>query len=222
MSSSSENSCFQEQYEVFGILLEFYMDSSSMLRQFLTATIVQEWAAEFDSMSPVPQSLKATSPLAGRMVTRFFLFLQTDPPKSYHEMYLVLSRISGECRTLLNSFVTDAKVPAARLPELPTTIDTNGTSQLGFTIETASNVVGNMFEMLKASTTRHKRKELPALEEKRQKIEFSIKQYAEVKEQHDARVAAAVAGALIALREMPPKLNPVIRSVMNGVKVRVC
>jgi len=76
-----------------------------------------------------------------------------------------------------------------------------------------------MFEELRPQVPKVKQKELPAIDAKQREIAASISQYGEIKEPHDARVSAAVAGALIALREMPPKLNPVIRSVMNGVKV---
>jgi TATA-binding protein-associated factor len=64
----------QEQNDAFGIPLEFYQESTSMLQQFLTATVVCEWGGEFCAQSrPLPaQSLRATSPLADKMVQHFF------------------------------------------------------------------------------------------------------------------------------------------------------
>ncbi|KAF8334134.1 uncharacterized protein EI90DRAFT_3051180 [Cantharellus anzutake] len=210
----------EEQQELFGVFLEFYMDSASMLQQFLAATIVQEWAVEADSTksSAAESKLVSASPLAFAMVTRFFKYLQSDPPSSYYEMYALLSRIANDCRGLFAQFVTDGKVPPAKIPELPAKVDAFGREQGGFTLSTANETVQSSFEMLKGHIAKSRKKELPALETKRKNIMFSIKQYQETKEQHDSRVAAAVAGALIALHTMPTKLNPVIRSVMNGVK----
>lgn len=211
----------QEQSDAFGVPLEFYQESTSMLQQFLAATIVREWANEFCAQSrPRPtQSLRATSPLADNMIQRFFAYLQADPPTSYYEMYLNLSHISSSCHALLDMFQRDAKVPPSKIPALPTTIDTNGTIEGAFSIDMARSIIGSTFEELRSQVTKARRKELPAIDIKQREIAASISQYGEIKEQHDARVSAAIAGALIALREMPPKLNPVIRSVMNGVKV---
>ena len=83
----------------------------------------------------------------------------------------------------------------------------------------ARDIAGSTFEELRPQVPKAKRKELLAIDAKQREIAASISQYGEIKEPHDARVSAAVAGALIALREMPPKLNPVMHSVMNGVKV---
>lgn len=211
----------QEQGDAFGVPLEFYQQSTSMLQQFLAATIVREWAIEFNALSTTlpPPSLRATSPLADKMVNRFFDYLSAEPPTSYYEMYLNLSVINNNCRGLLDALQRDGKVPPAKLPALPTTIDTNGTIEGAFSIDMAKEIVFKVFEDLRALIPKGRRRELPALEAKQQEIGISIAQYSEIKEQHDARVSAAVAGALIALREMPVKLNPVIRSVMNGVKV---
>jgi len=46
-----------EQQEGFRILLEFYIFSASMLQPFFTATIVHEWAAEANALSPISQPI---------------------------------------------------------------------------------------------------------------------------------------------------------------------
>ena len=192
-----------------------------MLQQFLTATVVHEWAGEFCAQSrPLPtQSLRATSPLADKMVQRFFSYLQADPPTSYYEMYLNLLHISSNCRALLDTFQRDVKVLPSKIPALPTTIDTKRTIKGVFSIDMARDIAGSTFEELCPQVPKAKRKELPVIDAKQREIAASISWYGKIKELHNARVSAAVAGALIALREMAPKLNPVMRSVMNRVKI---
>jgi len=51
----------------------------------------------------------------------------------------------------------------------------------------------SLFDALKALVSRPKKKELPGLEEKRKKVQSSTRQSADAKEQHDSRVADAVA-----------------------------
>ena len=84
--------------------------------------------------------------------------------------------------------------------------DTNGMIEGVFSANMARSIIGSTFE------------EPPAIDIEQREIAASILYYGEIKEQHDACVSAAIVGALI-VREMPPKLDPVIRSIVNGVKV---
>ncbi|KDN51563.1 hypothetical protein RSAG8_00108, partial [Rhizoctonia solani AG-8 WAC10335] len=87
-----------------------------------------------------------------------------------------------------------------------------------FTLVYAQRFVGEIFGGLKASVPRGKRKEIAGLEEKKSRLVFGIERYGVAKGQWDTRVFAAVAAALIFLRVHPSKLNPLVRSIMNGVK----
>ncbi|KAF8321727.1 hypothetical protein DL93DRAFT_2209827, partial [Clavulina sp. PMI_390] len=210
----------EQQGEVFKPSLDFYSHSSSMLQQFLSATIVSEWAAEHAKSSTVspPPSLTSDSSLAREMVAFYFEYLAADPPVSYYEMFLNLTSICNACRNALEAFQRDGKVSATKIPELPHTVDTDPSSPTAFTITMAHSLVDGVFPDLLKSLPKRKKSQLQALEEKVKGVQQSLDQYKLMKDQHDARVASAVAGALIALRELPAKLNPVIRSVMNGVK----
>ncbi|KAG9119826.1 TATA-binding protein-associated factor mot1 [Ceratobasidium sp. 392] len=129
-----------------------------------------------------------------------------------------LRTLALDCRALLQSFSDDARVPASKLPTLPDRIDPEGKQEDAFTFSFAQKFVGETFDSLKASIPRGRKKELGGLEEKRGRIGIGLERYGVVKGQLDVRVCAAVAGALIALRVYPSKLNPLVRSIMNGVK----
>ena len=190
-----------------------------MLQKFLTATTVEEWAKTHSESSPT-QPLISTSPLADEMGKLLLEALQADLPSAYHEMSILLSRIYTDCQGLLNGFTVEAKVAPAKIPVLDNKIDTTGTLEGHFHIETAKHASGPLFDQLKAGLGKTKKREVAKLEESRRKVLATIEQYATVKEQHDTRVAAAIAAASIALQVVPPKLTPLIRSVMNGVKVK--
>ncbi|PSR84037.1 hypothetical protein PHLCEN_2v5539 [Hermanssonia centrifuga] len=204
---------------MFRPLLTHYIDSPSMLQKFLTAIIAEEWAREHDARAPVSQPmLIETSPLAKELSDKALLFLQAEPPAAYHEMVYTLSRIHGECYTLLLSFAYDCKVPNEAIPSLGTEIDITGTKADCFTIATAQSAVGDMFTKLKDSLGRTKKKELAIIKEKRNQVVLSIERYIDVKAQYDIRVSAAFAAAFVTLKATPDKVSPIVKGIMNGIK----
>lgn len=197
-----------------------FIQSTSAYQRFIASTIVQEWALAAQVQSPGPASLTKFSPLAAQCSTHLLTFLENDCPDSYHEMGAHLRSLALDCKTLLQSFSEDAKLPASKLPTLPDSIDPEGKQPEAFTIAFARKFVGETFDTMKGGVPRGKKKEIPALEEKRGRLVGAIERYGVVKGQLDVRVCAGVAAALIALRVYPSKLNPLVRSIMNGVKVR--
>ncbi|KAG9093633.1 TATA-binding protein-associated factor mot1 [Ceratobasidium sp. UAMH 11750] len=201
------------QRHTFGDLLLHFIQSTSAYQRFIASTIVQEWA-----LAQGTPTLTQSSPLASECSTHLLTFLEQDCPASYHEMGAHLRTLALDCRALVQSFADDARVPASKLPILPDRIDPEGKQQDAFTFTFAQKFVGETFDTLKGSIPRGRKKELAGLEEKRGRIGFGLERYGVVKGQLDVRVCAAVAGALIALRVYPAKLNPLVRSIMNGVK----
>ncbi|CAE7140157.1 unnamed protein product [Rhizoctonia solani] len=200
----------------FGELLLHFINSPSAYQRFIAATIVQEWALAQPTINGTP--LAKASPLAGQASTHLLAFLEKDFPASYHEMHINLRALALDCRTLLTCFSDDAKVPASKLPTLPDRLDPEGAEEGTFSLVYAQRFVGEIFDGLKASVPRGKKKEIPGLEEKKSRLVLGIERYGVVKGQWDTRVFAAVAAALISLRVHPSKLNPLVRSIMNGVK----
>ncbi|TDL27615.1 SNF2 chromatin remodeling protein [Rickenella mellea] len=208
---------------MFRPMLEHYIQSTSMLQQFLGAVVVEEWCRRYDEKSLTTEGktykpIVEVSTLASDISQKILSWLQNDTPVAYHEMALSLSRIFIECTNLLQSFVHDCKVPASSLPSLGGAIDITGSQEGCFTINIASAAVGPMFEKLKDSLGRTKKKELAAIQEKRQKVIISIDRYKEIKVQHDIRVSAAFASAFVALKVVPDKVSPIVKGIMNGVK----
>jgi len=201
--------------------LVHYLDSASMLQKFLAAIISEEWAREHDAASPTSTPLIEKSPLAKELSTKTLAFLQGKPPPSYHEMAFTLSRIHADCVALLQSFSSDCKLPISSIPFLGSEIDITGTQPGRFTIETAQNAVGSMYTKLKDSLGRTKKRELAVISEKRNKVVATIDRYIEVKAQHDVRVSAAFAAAYVAFKSTPDKVSPVVKGIMNGIKVSI-
>lgn len=191
-----------------------------MLQAVLAAIIAEEWALQHSAMAP-PSSplLIELSPFARELSHRTLAWLQAPPPATYHEMLPLFARIHTECNGLMTSFVTDCKVSKASLPLMSPDYDATGMKEGSFSLEDARAIVGREFTRLKDSLGRTKKRELAHLADKRKSVEASINRYEEIKEQNDVRVAAAFAAAFVALKTTPDKVTPLVKGVMNGIKV---
>ena len=174
----------------------------------------------YDETAPpdAPPLIKM-SPLADELSTAALVWLQEEPPAAYHEMAFSLARIHGECYNLLQSFSTDCKLPFTAIPSLGSEIDITGEREGCFTIEVGKRAVGPMFDKLKDMLGRTKKRELGIISDKRLKVVSSIDHYLEVKVQHDIRVSAACAAVFVAFKSTPDKVSPIVKGVMNSIKV---
>jgi len=192
-----------------------------MLQKFLAAVIAEEWARQYEgTLSATRPPLLDTSSLAQEITVETLAWLQGKPPPAYHEMALALSRIHTDCVAVLHMFATDCKLPMSAIPFLGTDIDISGTKEKCFTIEKANWAVGTEYTRLKDLLGRTKKKELATIAEKRNAILASIERYNDVKIQHDVRVSASFAAAFVAFKSTPDKVSPVVKGIMNGIKVR--
>lgn len=205
-----------EDEAAFGPVLREYLESTSALQKCLAAAIIQEWAQACDKLDVV---LKDSSAVVADVAISLISMLETLAPPTYAEMTVMLQRIQAECQGLYNSFQQDAKVPKAKIPALPTTVDPLGMMSDAFTIDTAKQVAQSGFESLLAQAgSKAKKAALPLLEDRQRKLIAAIGFYQANKEKQDIQVFASIAGAVISLKVLPSKLNPVIRSTMNSVK----
>lgn len=193
-----------------------------MLHKFLAAIVAEEWARKYlEFLQPKfsGRRLLDVSTLAQELTNRTLAWLHGKPPSAYQEMHFALARIHSDCVSLLQMFVTDCKLPLSSIPNLGNEIDITGTNPKAFSIETAQKAVGMHFMTLKNSLGRTRKKELSFIVEKRNNMLGSIERYNELKSQHDIRVAAAFASAFVAFRSTPDKVSPVVKGIMNGIKV---
>jgi TATA-binding protein-associated factor len=190
-----------------------------MLQKVLAAIVTEEWAREYDASTPSAPPLVDVSTLARSLAEKILDLLQSDAPPAHHEMAVALGNIYQICRELLSSFHTECRVPPGEIPQLSPDIDLTGSKPNGFTLATAEAAVGEMFKKLKDSLGRSHKKQLAAIVEKRKAVVGAIERYKDAKTLHDIRVSAAFAAAFVALRSTPNKVSPIVKGIMNGIKV---
>ncbi|ORX38663.1 hypothetical protein BD324DRAFT_645173 [Kockovaella imperatae] len=207
--------------------LQRYLGSNSAHQTFMATVIIQEWVAQItagyvksetngheikdeikleESAVSTVFDIETARPLVNVLIAR----IEAPPPSTYYEMDVNLQRIHKECQALLNAFHVEAKVPKAKIPALPLK---------GFTLATAQNVVTEHVDLLSRTLSTPLAKTiLPGLKDRQRKVMGSIGFSSIMKERYDIMVAAGVAGALISIGQMPTKIGPVIKAVMDGVR----
>ena len=208
---NSDTLTAQTTDSTFGTKLTDGLASESALRRFLSATVLEEWSAAFYA-APFDRPIAESSTLASRLTTTLAQHLQADPPATYSEMALVLQRIQLDCQTLYGMFSKQGKVPAAKMPSVPAV----------FGIQQARQVATSFDKLVALVPAAAKKTALSALEEQHRKVVTAAGYYEATKAKHDRQVFAALGGAVIALRVIPAKLTPVIRSITSSIKVRGC
>ncbi|CAG8585707.1 17161_t:CDS:10, partial [Cetraspora pellucida] len=197
----------------------------------LAAVIIEEWARSIveNEGYDIQTSLLSVSPLAVKLSNHMISMLESEPPKFYSELISILRRIRGECQALLNTFVSVGKIDSAVIPTLPShvlgeVIQSDVSFPL-FSIEIAVELSAATFNNLLAQvtgidgkSTQARSDERQSLNDRKRRVMSSIGYYESTKHKNDVVVFAAIAGAVVALRALPPKLNPVVRSIMNSIK----
>ncbi|KMU91520.1 helicase [Coccidioides immitis H538.4] len=146
--------------------------------------------------------------------------LENERPSWYGDISCYLHIARAQCHSLLNAFRDHAHVSQSRLPTLAVVVQ--GDPEAGpnaFSIHDAENVVGSDFERLKRDLTPTQRiTALQVLNDSRASAQAAVKEAKEVKEQRDMRIRAAIAGSLVALKDIPKKPSHIIKAMMDSVK----
>ena len=157
--------------------------------------------------------------------TRYLEQLQSitegERPSAYRDLVSYVQRARTQCQQLLNLFRDHGKVSQSKLPVLPVVVQ--GEPEAGpsaFSIATAEKCVEGDFDKLKSAMPPGQRLiATDQLDEARRAARAAIKDAETVKLTRDVRVKAGAACALISMEQLPKKPSPLIKSVMDSVKL---
>jgi TATA-binding protein-associated factor len=197
------------------MLLKLYLASPSAHQVYMASSIITEWFA--DGLD------KSTNPIAEEIPTLLLGHFGQARPTTYSEMNALLKRIQVDCQALMTAFNTEGKVSKDRIPSIPTTVDSLGSSSDTFSLTTAQMVISNHFDALSKLLSKQANKNvLPSLKDRQMRIMMSVGKYGVMKERYDTQVMAGIGGALVALQTLPAKIGPVVKAIMDSIKVRLC
>lgn len=181
----------------------------------MIAIIMEEWAL----LAPQPTAL---SGVVGSICEKLPSLIEAQPPAEYIELAPMLASLQADCQALYAGMTNIAPKLHSQMPNHAEVY-----SPTGFTVAIATACIGPAFPRLVQAImdgAKRKTKQLltdfiPRLEEKKNKIVIGIQMYNSLKEKWDLQLYASMGCALIAFRKVPNKLNALIKSIMNSIKV---
>jgi len=189
------------------------------------AIIVQEWGYEYEKKH-LGEDLVTVSTFANELRQISIDTLSIDPPACYHEAYNTLVTISTIAHGHIQGYLRDPRFASAGLtdPQIPTQVGTYITPGL-FDISHAKTAVDwldgihGVLSGASGAKVKNKRKEATKVDDAKKALRGYIADFEGIQERQILQVQAACAGVTIALKGVPPKLTPLVRGVMNSIKV---
>ncbi|XP_053244737.1 TATA-binding protein-associated factor 172 isoform X1 [Podarcis raffonei] len=174
-------------------LLLFHLNSKSALQRFSVALVICEWASLQKENKEVTTAVQ--SRLLGVLSEHLY----------YDEIAVPFTRMQNECKQLISSF-TDANIDMGSRVNCSV-----------FTIDQANELVTTVFNEATASLDLNP-KVLQQLESKRQQVQMTVSETNQEWQTLQMRVHTFAACAVVNLEQLPEKLNPVIKPLMEAVK----
>jgi TATA-binding protein-associated factor len=177
---------------------------------------MEEWTRvrdeEFseDRHIPLHTALPSTQPL----VELLWKPLESGPPAELYEVQASLQAMRREME-----MVSSTVARLGKRPKIQTPIDIDDDLKAA-TAEELQTFVDLTIERSIQKLSLVKRAEAYSLtRDRRDAVSLALQRHKEQKEQLSNQIKATAAAALIGVRFVPPRLNPLVGSIMQGVKV---
>lgn len=147
--------------------------------------------------------------------------IEKERPAHYRDLVSYMHRVRSQCAQLINMFRDHGKVSGNKLPTLPVVVQGEAEAGPGaFSLELADKVVTEDFEKLKKAMSPGQRLvATQMLQEARTLTATAISDARAGKDTRDVRIKAAAACALVALKALPKKPSPLIKGIMDSIKL---
>ncbi|EGW33142.1 uncharacterized protein SPAPADRAFT_137527 [Spathaspora passalidarum NRRL Y-27907] len=202
--------------EIFTNVLHYVKSSNHATSRLLGAFIIEEYS---DSVKDRSQDV---NPQVVSMFQESLLHvLQSESTlPHFRELVPTLKSVRTSCLQLFDVFINTAKLAPSKIPQMPVVVQ--GESDAGpgaFGLENAEKLCSEIFPKLKKSlSTSYRLTANQALDDAKHRITIAIDEAKSASNSRVTSIMAAFASAVLALSGVPPKLNPVIKSLMESVK----
>ncbi|XP_077678748.1 TATA-binding protein-associated factor 172 isoform X3 [Eretmochelys imbricata] len=174
-------------------LLLFHLNSKSALQRISVALVICEWAGLQKECKAVALSVQPR--LLGVLSEHLY----------YDEIAVPFTRMQNECKQLISS-LADAHIDIG-----------NRVNYSVFTIDQANELVTTVFNEVTSAFNLNPNI-LQQLDSKRQQVQMTVTETNQEWQVLQLRVHTFAACAVVSLQQLPEKLNPVIKPLMETVK----
>ncbi|KAK3333209.1 hypothetical protein B0T19DRAFT_119642 [Cercophora scortea] len=158
---------------------------------------------------------------AARFVKPLQDIIEQERPSHYRDLVSYVQRVRSQTQQLISMFRDHGKVSQHKLPVLAVVVQGEPEAGPGaFSVANAEKVVNDDYERLKKVMAPGQRLiALPQLTIAREAAVVAINEANLVKEARDSRIRAAAACALMAMGVLPKKPSPLIKAIMDSIKL---
>lgn len=199
-----------------------YLASSFSTQRLVAGIILEEYGN-----SLMNDKDKLTAPLdhssfKNEFLNRLTHIINNDTPTAmYRDFTPYIKAVRTQCLSLFIIFVDNARLPRHKIPQIAVVVQ--GEPEAGpdaFSIETAENIAGPVFDKLKRSLSASYRITYSkAIDDAHRSLMHAINEAKEAKYSREISIMAATAAAYVSISSaLPKKLNPIIRSLMDSIK----
>ncbi|KAI2471483.1 hypothetical protein F4781DRAFT_112899 [Annulohypoxylon bovei var. microspora] len=187
------------------------LTSSNSSTQLAACIVIDEYAR-----SSVTSQIEAP-----RYANGLQKMIDFDRPSHYRDLVNYVQRVRSQCQQLINLFRDHGKVPQNKLPALAVVVQGEAEAGPGaFSLSTADKCINEDYERLKKAMAPAQRLIISSqLTEIRASTVTAIEEAKSIKDTRDVRIKAAAACALIAMKVLPKKPSPVIKAIMDSIKL---
>ncbi|ODV79811.1 transcriptional accessory protein [Suhomyces tanzawaensis NRRL Y-17324] len=201
--------------QVFEIILN-YLNSPHATPRLFSALVIEEYATALKNRGSQPSAIAIS--LFGEHMLNLLQSPESIP--NFRELVPTLKSVRTSCLQLFDVFVTTAKLPPAKIPQLPVVVQGEAEAGPGaFNLENAESIITETFVKLKKNlSATYRMSANQALEDSKHRIQVAIDEAKSIRTHRVTGILAAYAGSILALTGVPKKLNPIIRTLMDSVK----
>ncbi|CAJ2509814.1 Uu.00g057140.m01.CDS01 [Anthostomella pinea] len=201
----------KEHMEAYDAILVPGFTSAYSSTQLAACVVIDEYARN------CPTSQADTSKYANELLK----IVDSDRPPQYRDLVSFVQRVRSQCQQLINLFRDHGKVAQQKLPSLAVVVQ--GEAEAGptaFSLANADKCVSDDFDRLKKAMAPAQRLiSIQQLNEARQVALTAIDEAKSIKDSRDVRIKAAAACALIAMKTLPKKPSPLVKGIMDSIKL---
>lgn len=202
--------------KIFGSLKNC-MSSPHATPRLFGAIVLEEYA----------KALKADSKQPPTAIAEEFIGVMLETltaPESlpyFRELVPILKSVRTSCLQLFDVFLTKAKLPPSKIPLLPVIVQGEaGCGPGAFGIESAEKLIDETYpKLVKSLSATYRISANQGLEDSKHRIFVALSEAKIVCTQRATSILSAYAAAVLALGGVPKKLNPIIRSLMDSIKL---
>lgn len=219
--------------KAFGKSLAYMQESDTLTRSFesfkahlnsphatprlFTAIIIEEYArAAKELKTNIPAEIVET-------FTPMLLGALNDSDNAlyFRELVPTLKSVRTSCLQLFDVLLTKAKLSQGKIPQLPVIVQgEQGSGPGAFSLGNATKIIHETYpKLVKSISPAYRISANGPLEDSKHRITVALASAQQALSQRSTSILAACASALLALHGVPNKLNTVIKSLMESIKV---